>query len=92
MEYEYSYTISMERAGMHPRCQGLLAGMLSYFFFSCDLSADTGRAYVHCTAGLGRAPGIAIGYLHWFHDDDKFRDLDYSYEFLTSKRPCGPKK
>lgn len=61
-------------------------------FFLCDFPADTGRAYVHCTAGLGRAPGIAIGYLYWFHGGDEFRDLDYSYEFLTSKRPCGPKK
>lgn len=26
--------------------------------------------YVHCTAGLGRAPASAIAYLFWFHDMD----------------------
>ena len=23
--------------------------------------------YVHCTAGLGRAPAVVIAYLFWFH-------------------------
>jgi protein-tyrosine phosphatase len=23
------------------------------------------RVYVHCTAGLGRAPAVIIAYLHW---------------------------
>lgn len=44
--------------------------------------------YVHCTAGLGRAPGVAITYLFWFNG----MNLDGAYNFLTSKRPCGPKK
>lgn len=44
--------------------------------------------YVHCTAGLGRAPAVAIAYLFWFHE----MNLDDAYKFLTSKRPCGPKK
>mmetsp|Transcript_5776 Transcript_5776/g.21014 ORF Transcript_5776/g.21014 Transcript_5776/m.21014 type:complete len:348 (-) Transcript_5776:1346-2389(-) len=46
------------------------------------------RVYVHCTAGLGRAPGVGIAYLYWFRD----MSLDEAYEFLTSKRPCGPKR
>ena len=25
-----------------------------------------GRVYVHCTAGLGRAPAVCIAYLYWF--------------------------
>ena len=24
------------------------------------------RLYVHCTAGLGRAPAVCIAYLYWF--------------------------
>lgn len=45
--------------------------------------------YCHCTAGLGRSPGAVIGWLYWFSD---FRRLDDAYDFLTFKRPCGPKK
>lgn len=26
------------------------------------------RVYVHCTAGLGRAPAVCIAYLYWYHD------------------------
>jgi protein-tyrosine phosphatase len=44
--------------------------------------------YVHCTAGLGRSPAVAIAYLYWFHD----MDLDTAYAFFIAKRPCGPKK
>lgn len=44
--------------------------------------------YVHCTAGLGRAPAAAIAYLFWFGG----MTLDEAYEFVTSKRPCGPKR
>jgi len=29
-----------------------------------------GRVYVHCTAGLGRAPAVAIAYMFWFEDMD----------------------
>ena len=45
--------------------------------------------YCHCTAGMGRSPGVAIGYLYWCLN---FDSLDQAYDFLTSKRPCGPKK
>lgn len=47
-----------------------------------------GRVYVHCTAGLGRAPAVAIAYMFWFHN----MDLNTAYDSLTSKRPCGPNK
>ena len=46
--------------------------------------------YCHCTAGMGRSPAVVIAYLYW--TDDRFESLDEAYEFLTSKRPCGPKK
>ena len=47
-----------------------------------------GRVYVHCTAGLGRSPAVAIAALYWFTD----MDLDTAYMYLTGIRPCGPNK
>ena len=38
--------------------------------------------YCHCTAGMGRSPGVAIGYLYWCLN---FDSLDQAYDFLTSK-------
>ena len=52
--------------------------------------SDTEVIYCHCTAGMGRSPAVVIAYLYW--TDDRFESLDAAYEFLTSKRPCGPKK
>ncbi|XP_068642073.1 phosphoglucan phosphatase LSF2, chloroplastic [Aristolochia californica] len=52
------------------------------------LSEGNERVYVHCTAGLGRAPAVAIAYLFWFCS----MDLNTAYNTLTSKRPCGPNK
>ncbi|RAL52305.1 hypothetical protein DM860_016154 [Cuscuta australis] len=54
----------------------------------CAISEEMGRVYVHCTAGLGRAPAVAIAYMFWFCD----MDLNRAYNTLTSKRPCGPNK
>lgn len=47
------------------------------------------RVYVHCTAGLGRAPAVCIGYLYWY---GPYLSLHEAYDHLTSIRPCGPKK
>ncbi|KAL2339455.1 hypothetical protein Fmac_007395 [Flemingia macrophylla] len=52
------------------------------------ISEGKGRVYVHCTAGLGRAPAVAIAYLFWFCG----MNLNTAYDMLTSKRPCGPNK
>ncbi|KAJ3680933.1 hypothetical protein LUZ60_015422 [Juncus effusus] len=52
------------------------------------ISQKKGRVYVHCTAGLGRAPAVAIAYMFWFCN----LDLNKAYKELTSKRPCGPNK
>lgn len=30
------------------------------------ISQCKGQVYVHCTAGLGRAPAVAIAYMFWF--------------------------
>ncbi|CAL8464176.1 g3711 [Coccomyxa elongata] len=47
-----------------------------------------GRVYVHCTAGLGRAPAACIAWRYWFND----MQLDEAYTALTAIRPCGPKR
>ncbi|KAJ4786909.1 hypothetical protein LUZ62_038155 [Rhynchospora pubera] len=52
------------------------------------ISQNKGRVYVHCTAGLGRAPAVAIAYMFWFCN----LNLNVAYNELTSKRPCGPNK
>lgn len=46
------------------------------------------RVYVHCTAGLGRAPAVCIAYMYWFGA----YQLDEAYKRLTDIRPCGPKR
>lgn len=33
-----------------------------------DKPASPDRVYVHCTAGLGRAPAVCIAYMFWFED------------------------
>lgn len=50
--------------------------------------ADGRKVYVHCTAGLGRAPAACIAYLFWFRDFS----LDDAYSHLTQIRPCGPSR
>jgi hypothetical protein len=50
--------------------------------------AAGGKVYVHCTAGLGRSPAVAIAALYWLTP----MQLDEAYEFLTGIRPCGPSK
>ncbi|KAL7614603.1 hypothetical protein Lser_V15G09083 [Lactuca serriola] len=52
------------------------------------ISEGKGRVYVHCTAGLGRAPAVSIAYMFWFLD----MDLNTAYDKLTTIRPCGPNK
>ncbi|KAL8154355.1 hypothetical protein V2J09_012115 [Rumex salicifolius] len=52
------------------------------------VSEGKGRVYVHCTAGLGRAPAVSIAYMFWFCG----MNLNKAYEELTKKRPCGPNK
>lgn len=44
------------------------------------------RVYVHCTAGVGRAPATVIGYLAWH----KGMDLDEAYTLVKSLRACDP--
>uniref|UniRef100_A0A7S0FXE8 Tyrosine specific protein phosphatases domain-containing protein n=1 Tax=Pyrodinium bahamense TaxID=73915 RepID=A0A7S0FXE8_9DINO len=43
-------------------------------------------AYIHCTAGLGRAPGVALAYMFWVDA----RCLDEAYASLFEVRRCHP--
>lgn len=42
--------------------------------------------YVHCTAGLGRAPSVVITYLNWVQQ----LDLDKAAQLVQKCRPCSP--
>ncbi|KAH7293685.1 hypothetical protein KP509_28G036700 [Ceratopteris richardii] len=48
---------------------------------------NKGITYIHCTAGLGRAPAVALTYMYWFLG----YDLLEANELLLSVRPCFPK-
>ena len=55
--------------------------------------------YVHCTAGLGRAPAVALAHACWCRDFDNVNEtfnpsspsLEQLYSDLASVRPCAPK-
>eukprot|EP00271_Cylindrocystis_brebissonii_P010217 TRINITY_DN26343_c0_g1_i1.p1 TRINITY_DN26343_c0_g1~~TRINITY_DN26343_c0_g1_i1.p1 ORF type:complete len:425 (+),score=71.89 TRINITY_DN26343_c0_g1_i1:91-1365(+) len=44
-------------------------------------------AYVHCTAGLGRAPAVALAYMFWLRGFQ----LEEANETLQKVRRCSPK-
>lgn len=51
-----------------------------------DLEAVGHRIYIHCTAGVGRAPAVAIGHLAW----NLGWDLEEAYDFVRERRACDP--
>lgn len=46
-----------------------------------------GTTYIHCTAGLGRAPAVALAYMYWILG---YKLLEAN-DMLLSVRPCFPK-
>lgn len=60
----------------------MLCFCLSFLLCKC-------RVYVHCTAGLGRAPAVCIAWLYWY---GPYLSLDDAYKHLTDIRPCGPNR
>ncbi|EXB58482.1 hypothetical protein L484_005216 [Morus notabilis] len=46
-----------------------------------------GVSYIHCTAGLGRAPAVALAYMLWVQG----YKLSEALKLLLSKRSCSPK-
>ena len=51
-----------------------------------ELLAGGHTVYLHCTAGIGRAPTVAIGYLH-FHLG---WELDVAVAHVKRLRECNP--
>lgn len=51
------------------------------------INRNGGVTYVHCTAGLGRAPAVALAYMFWVLG----YKLNEAHQLLLSKRPCFPK-
>lgn len=51
------------------------------------INRNGGVTYVHCTAGLGRAPAVALAYMFWVLG----YKLNEAHRLLLSKRPCFPK-
>jgi len=49
--------------------------------------ARGGTLYIHCTAGMGRAPATALAYMMWVRG----MQLDEAWTTLTTTRRCGPK-
>ncbi|GMH10223.1 hypothetical protein Nepgr_012064 [Nepenthes gracilis] len=51
------------------------------------INRNGGVTYIHCTAGLGRAPAVALAYMFWIQG----YKLDEAHRLLQSKRSCFPK-
>ncbi|KNA21364.1 hypothetical protein SOVF_043820 [Spinacia oleracea] len=51
------------------------------------INRNGGIAYIHCTAGMGRAPAVALAYMYWVQG----YKLNEAHRLLLSKRSCCPK-
>ncbi|KAI3470553.1 hypothetical protein Pfo_027216 [Paulownia fortunei] len=51
------------------------------------INQNGGVTYIHCTAGLGRAPATALAYMFWVQG----YKLSEAHKLLLSKRSCYPK-
>ncbi|XP_030451147.1 phosphoglucan phosphatase DSP4, amyloplastic isoform X2 [Syzygium oleosum] len=51
------------------------------------INRNGGVTYIHCTAGLGRAPAVALAYMFWVQG----YKLGGAHRLLQSKRSCFPK-
>ncbi|KAK7837341.1 phosphoglucan phosphatase dsp4 [Quercus suber] len=51
------------------------------------INRNGGVTYVHCTAGLGRAPAVTLAYMFWVQG----YKLIEAHNLLQSKRSCFPK-
>ncbi|KAK4578615.1 hypothetical protein RGQ29_028634 [Quercus rubra] len=51
------------------------------------INRNGGVTYVHCTAGLGRAPAVTLAYMFWVQG----YKLIEAHNMLQSKRSCFPK-
>jgi protein-tyrosine phosphatase len=71
-----------------PDCDNeVLAGRLDAIVGLLDELLSRGeRVYLHCNAGMNRAPTVAIAYLHTCHD----MPLTAARDFVKERRSCVP--
>lgn len=78
--------IALRRTPMVEEQTELRAKLCSAIQALSELLAEGHTVYLHCTAGIGRAPTVAIGYLHtclgW--------DLDDAIAHVKLARQCAP--
>src|SRR5437773_9378303 len=60
--------------------------LLTCVFMLNELMQSGQTVYLHCSAGTGRSPTVAIAYLFWCCD----WDLDRAITHVTQCRPCSP--
>jgi protein-tyrosine phosphatase len=81
-----TYPIVLRRAPMIEEQVELRAKLYRCIQTLSQLLAEGHTVYLHCTAGIGRAPTVAIGYLHtclgW--------KLDEAVEHVKQARQCAP--
>lgn len=53
---------------------------------AAELAAHPGKGYIHCTAGMGRAPGVAVAYRYWVDGVG----IEDAREELLKVRACHP--
>jgi protein-tyrosine phosphatase len=51
-----------------------------------ELESVGHRIYIHCTAGVNRAPAVAVGHLAW----NLGWGVESAYEFVRERRVCDP--
>eukprot|EP00891_Asterochloris_glomerata_P008216 jgi/Astpho2/8216/e_gw1.00122.113.1_t len=66
---------------LRQRLPGAVAALLK------EAQSGRGKLYIHCTAGMGRAPGTALAFMYWCRG---FQLMD-GHSLLTSRRACHPK-
>ena len=71
-----------------PDCdsQGLAAQIEGVVDLLSDLLIQNERVYLHCNAGMNRAPTVAIAYLHAYHG----LSLHEARDFVKGRRSCVP--
>jgi protein-tyrosine phosphatase len=81
-----TYPIVLRRTPMIEEQVELRAKLYASIQTLSQLLAEGHTVYLHCTAGIGRAPTVAIGYLHtclgW--------GLDEAIEHVKRVRQCAP--
>jgi Dual specificity phosphatase, catalytic domain len=79
--------IEVRRVPVRDFDPGDLATKLPQCVLTLQELLDGGHTvYLHCTAGIGRSPTVAIAYLHW----QCGMCLDEAYRHVRVRRTCSP--